>query len=233
MASGPVRFSVPESEVPNIKAVAQASADVLQELANALGAEKPALDDRILSASLAERTGLALDVVAPVVSTLCRLAFVQRKLDLSTDVFLQALATSLRELGTEQWSSNDAELLSERQENIARLLAPDGAIAGGAKAADLLFEQQMVFCKARTLTDMRPVFDEQAQRVQGFLPFHTLALTVHEGTEMREIHMAMDFRDLVRLRKQLERAEQKEKVLRQNFTEAGLLVIQTGAESDD
>lgn len=170
----------------------------------------PTLDVETLLGSVAERTGLESSVVAPVVFLLWRLAIVQRRLELSTEPFLRVLSASLREMGGDRWSDQDAQLWAQRQEHILRLLAPEGPLASGAKAAELLLEQQLVFCRARTLTDIRPVFDDRAERIQGLLPFHTLALTCYEGGETREIHIALDSTDVTELRHQLERGEERE-----------------------
>ena len=232
MASESARFSVPDSELPNLKLLAHARVKDLEALEGALQGAVPALDVEALSRSLADSTGLEATTIEPVVSLLSRFALVQLALELATGTFLDALAANLRDEKSDQWTEKDAECWARRKGRIARLLAADGAIACGAKATQLLLEQQLVFCKARILTDVRPVFDEQAQRVCGFLPFHTLALTCHEGTTMREMHIAMDFDALDRLGDHLDRAKRKERLIRENLAERGLRVIQTESDSD-
>jgi len=232
VASEIARFTVPDSELPNLKLLAHAKIEDLQAIEKALGEKKPTLDTEALSRSVAERSGLDLAQVGSIISVLWRLALIQRRLDLNTDAFLSGLSTNLSEKGSERWSTEDAKCWNDRQEYVARLISPDGTLAYGAKAAELLLDQQFLFCRARVLTDVRPVFDEGAECVQGFLPFHTLSVTYHEGGETREMHLAMDFNDIVRLRNQLLRAERKERLVRQDLTDKGLLVIQTGSESD-
>jgi hypothetical protein len=79
---------------------------------------------------------------------------------------------------------------------------------------------------------VRPVFDQEAKSLQGFVPFHTLAVEYYESGKPCEIHIALDLNDISELRGQLERAEQKEILLRGKFKELGLLVIQTGGKRD-
>jgi len=232
VASIPVRFSIPEGELPGIRQLAQVPLDVLERVSAAASEEKPRLDKEALIGAIARRAGLDSDVVRSVVNVLWRLAFVQRRRELGIEAFLEALNETFRQLPPQQWSSTDAQNWSERQERIRKLLAPDLAIAMSAKATELLVEQGLVFCRARILTDVRPVFDEGAQEVQALVPFHTLAITCHEADEMREIHIALDFKDIGRMRGLLERAERKERVLRQRLVAGGLIVVDTGSESD-
>jgi hypothetical protein len=183
--------------------------------------------------SLARETGLDEGTVLSIIATLWRLALVRTRSELAPDAFLDALGTGLQALGDAVWTTADAEAWHERHVHIAPLLSAEGTIGIAAKAGELLFEQQLVFCAARTLTDVRPVFDESAQRIQVYMPFHTLAITCHEASEKRHVHfyIAMDSGDVARLKEQLDRAEKKERLMRDELTKAGLMVIQTASEA--
>jgi hypothetical protein len=226
-------LSVPDGELPYLRALAQAAVEHLEAVETAAGVERLSVEPEALCRSIAERTGLELATVTPVVLALVRLALVQRTFQLGTDVFLESVTRTLSQSRGDKWTSHDAESWVERLPNIKRLLSPEGAIAYTAKAGQLLSDQHLVFCKARILTDVRPVFDENANVVQGFIPFHILAMTWHEGAETRTVYVSMDSSDLALLRDQLDRAERKEKVLRTSLTQAGLPVICTGAESSE
>ena len=232
MSPRPVKFSIPDSELPGLRLLARASLEDLAAIHNALQAERPTLDVDALARSVAQRASLDQQATTSILGVLWRLAFVQRHLNLDTNAFLAALSESLRTPLPNQWSDEDAEAWEARRQQVAALLTPEGPISSGAKAAELLLEQQLVFCTARTITDLRPVFDEQAQRLQGFLPCHTLAITCHEGGETRHLYIALDGNDIAALRRQLERAEQKERLIRRSLAEAGFSLIETGDEAD-
>lgn len=231
MAFDPSRLPIPQSEVPNLRALARADIEMLGRIEEALRGEKPSLGPGALAESVAKTCGPGLKEVRPIVSVLWRLAFVQRRLDLTTDSFLRVLSASLKEMGTE-WTADDARGWSEREDWIRRLLLADAPLGLGAKATELLTEQQVSFCRSRILTDVRPVFDENAQELKGLVPYHTLAVTFHEGSDTREIHIAMDSEDLVALRGHIERAERKERIVRKHLATLDLPVIETGAESN-
>jgi hypothetical protein len=206
--------------------------DHLKALQDVLAAEKATVDVDALCGLIAERTGIETATLGPIIRALWRLAIVQRGLGLNADEFVNALGEGLQEVAPDRWGAGDSEGWAGRRGQIASLLASEGALTSGAKAADLLLEQQLSFCKARVVTDMRPVLDERAERVEGFVPIHTLAITYHELGETRSLHIAMDHNDLTELRRQLERAERKETLLRRTLGDADFLVIDTGAQSD-
>ncbi len=233
MASATTGLRVPESELANLKVLAYAPTRTLEAIDDALKKTSPMLDVDALATSVAESTGLPASDVRPLVFTLCRLASIQRKLELSTKDFVGALTASLRETQSDRWSVEDSDNWAGREENIARLLGPGSAVTQAAKAAELLFEQQLVFLGSRVVTDLRPVFDEPGEQVLAFVVFHTLAITYYEAGDTRTIHIAMDADDVRRLREHLERAARKEKVIKQDLAGANLVFIDTGAESDE
>lgn len=232
MANDRIRFGIPDNELDDLRLLAHIKKEDFESLIAAIGEEKPTLDGVGLSKSVASRTNLPLNTVSPILSLLRTFATIQRRLGSSADAFLSDLSRILVQKGPEKWSPEDARDLDNRLESLKQALKPEGTLAYAAKAADLLLEQQSVFCRSRVITDMRPVFNEQADTIQGFLPFHTLAVRYHEGSETKETHIAMDFNDLVILRDQLTRAEQKERILASSMAAKGWLVIQTGADKD-
>ena len=223
---------MPTAEVARIKRLVATDVETLEAAEIALRDQPLTLHPDALSEALSERAQIDLSATRLVVSVLWRLALVQRRLGLNTAAFVQGLGVALRDAPGDGWRAEDGEALAERTQVLERLLHADGPLASGAKAGALLFEQQLVLCNSRVVTDVRPVFDEAANLVQAFVPFHTLALTCHEGGETREFHIAMDLNDVAELREHLERAERKEEVLTRSLTEGGLSVIRTGGEPD-
>jgi hypothetical protein len=232
VAAESIRITIPERELPGLRAIAHTDILLLERLAEALPQEPPTVDPDPLARAVAARTGVDAAVVERVVPALWRLALVQRRFEVAPDDFLRTLSARLSELGPERWSANDAEAWAQRQNAISRMLVSDGPLATGAKAADLLMEQQLVFCTARILSDLRPVFNEAAEALQGFLPFHTLAVTYHEGGETKTIYFAMDASDLKRLARQIDRAQRKERILRDDLQASGRRTIQTEPDKD-
>jgi hypothetical protein len=114
------------------------------------------------------------------------------------------------------------------QARLAPLLAMSflGVIA--IKAKELQIQSEKVLCEASVLTDIRPVFGEKVDDPpSAMFVTHTLKLTIHQASssDHAELYISLDSDDLVKLKKTLERAEQKERSLKSVFEVKGLKVI--------
>ena len=87
-----------------------------------------------------------------------------------------------------------------------------------AKAWDLKTDDERVFCGARILTDMRPVFGPNVKDgPKAMAVVHLLKLgfdRVGDPKRHNEFHVSLDAEDLGSLRKLIERAEDKASTLR-------------------
>jgi hypothetical protein len=84
-----------------------------------------------------------------------------------------------------------------------------------SKAARLQRDGERLYCEAKILSDIRPVFGSKATvRPAGAVLVHTLKIGYHEGRDHREVHFAMDSADLEALSTVLRRAQEKDKTLR-------------------
>ena len=67
----------------------------------------------------------------------------------------------------------------------------------------------------KVLTELRPIYDEAAERIQGqLLMTNTLVLTYAQDGMARTVHLTMDVDDLRTMKDSLQRAEKKNAVAR-------------------
>lgn len=229
MAVEPINIIIPESELPFFKFLAHIEDDFVQDLLSALASAKPNIDSESLTKQLIKESSLDYRNTSKALQILFRLSRIQRRFNLQAEDFIVSVAASLTSL-TEGWAEEDTIAWKEKIPVFISLLASDGVISFGSKAGDLMLEQPLILCQTKVVTDSRPVFDENAERICGFVPFHTLVINVIEGGESRDIHLALDMNDVIQLQKQLERAEKKENILRSQLTDAGMQVVQTKAD---
>ena len=95
-------------------------------------------------------------------------------------------------------------------------------VATSAKVQQLRLEYSNTFSDAKIFTDMRPIFDEPANRPIGCALAHTLKLTYHEGSDHKEFYVVLDAEDLGSLKKVIQRAETKAASLKSLMDLAGL-----------
>jgi hypothetical protein len=104
---------------------------------------------------------------------------------------------------------------------IAMMQTP--SVAMSAKARVLLLDGNS-YCRARILTDVRPVFgDDASEAPRAALIVHHLTLSYHKaGPETEEMIVSLDSDDIDDLMKMLERAKAKERQLHLLLSEAKL-----------
>jgi hypothetical protein len=104
----------------------------------------------------------------------------------------------------------EAALLARRIE----ILANPPAIGVTAKAADVAREHERIFHSARILTDIRPVFDDDASNPPvGAVVTHTLRIDSFTKGSMEDYFVALDTRDLIQLQTIVNRAIEKNRSL--------------------
>ena len=130
------------------------------------------------------------------------------------------------EVSLEEFASDVCESLFEHndltpatesafRERLLRILSI-GALAVAGKAVALHLEYDHVFCRARVLTDARPIFGEDVSAPPpAMMITHTLKLDFHTGPTGRieEFYITLGSGDLQVLQYALQRAEIKAKSL--------------------
>ncbi len=122
-------------------------------------------------------------------------------------------------------TTSTREVLTERLFRLLQIRS----VAKVAKAFDMLFEHERVFHGARVITDIRPVFpDDVSEGADGAVLLHTLKLDLHVASGSSELYVALDSRDLQRLKQVLQRALEKDRELRKFLAAAGLALLEVG-----
>jgi hypothetical protein len=92
-----------------------------------------------------------------------------------------------------------------------------------AKALGILQSNENLFCSARILTDVRPVFGSDPNiSPTAAVMVHMLDLGYHKNGELKHLYIAMDSLDIDILREALDRAESKAESLKLLIKKAGM-----------
>jgi hypothetical protein len=142
-------------------------------------------------------------------------------MDFPVDGFASELVVAMRETRSDELVLPEEEA-SRFVERIVRLLAVE-SLNSASRAADLASDHPQVFCAARLITDLRPVFGaDPAQRPAGAVVTHTLRLHLHKGGDHEVHYIALDSRAIAKLKEVLERAEAESRTLRSLLVETGI-----------
>jgi hypothetical protein len=107
--------------------------------------------------------------------------------------------------------------------NLLTALLKTEALVYPSKAIGVLRDNERMFCNARILTDIRPVFGSSVHvPPKAAVIVHMLDIIYHQGEDLKEFYVGLDADDLETLRAVLERADLKAKSLRSVFEAARL-----------
>lgn len=136
--------------------------------------------------------------------------------------FVDALCVAAESLNLPELKPKDGDW-SQFKQDLTELLSLDQSLGLSAKAVDIQREHQRVYCDARVLTDLRPVFkDDVSEAPLAGVIVHTLRISYHEGRRLEQLFVAMDREDLEELEDLVRRALAKEDSLRVLAQKAGL-----------
>jgi len=222
----PEEIRVPEPELAKFKLIAGTPKELLEKIAHELQVIDPTIELDNISNIISEKYKLPKDKIYSILTILRNWVSIHRKLNLSAENFIKGVSSFLsREVDSEKWSKEDEEAWRERCDLVKQSITLNSALALKSKAMDLLLTHELVMCDSQVITDIRPVFDDLAETLKGYLTFHILVINCFKGDETIDLHIAMDENDLKKLRNQLERGERKENKIRNQITKDGLPIF--------
>jgi hypothetical protein len=154
-----------------------------------------------------------------MIETLYTLYHIRELSGVKHSQFLEDLIDGIKETPDLKLPRKD---LPKFQSLLGKLLNID-TLKTVAKAARLQRDSERLYCNAKILSDIRPVFSEDPTiRPESAVLTHALKIGYHEGGDHREFHVALDFEDLVSLGAVVHRAIAKDKTLRELMKSARL-----------
>jgi hypothetical protein len=107
---------------------------------------------------------------------------------------------------------------AERVEQVLvprlKVLVSNETLAITSKAQQVFQNQQKLFRSARIMTDIRPVFsDDGPISIRAMMVSHTLSVRYAEDDQERTWSLSLDALDLAALKRAIERAQEKERVI--------------------
>jgi hypothetical protein len=155
-----------------------------------------------------------------------------RQLDLSSDVLFKGLNASLQPPESE-WTTEEYERWMSISSLVRELFELE-VVCLSAKALDLSYEHSELLQRARILTDIRPVFNSDANEIRGTVITHSLMLRYDDIEGNHVITLSLDEKDIYALMRQCERALSKSKTAKDYLEgKTGLPAIVPGKDSDD
>lgn len=200
------KLNIPAQEIPVLKKISELPDDAFEGLISAFKNIDPALESA--SVPLKKVEGITNTDAKAIFGTVCSLQRVKSADGIPAEQLAAAISSSAQTQSPELFSSETTAALKSRLTSFLKL---DGGVAITGKANDVMTDHQHVFCKARILSDVRPIFEENPNMLSAAVVIHNLQIGYHDnrnGTH-KEFYVALDMNDLKQLKAIIERAEKK------------------------
>jgi hypothetical protein len=147
-----------------------------------------------------------------IVQAILNLQRVQSRFGYQTNQLLEAARLNIEAYSNKKESEAKVAQWVAAEKTIADVLAAldqKNPLIVAEKAEQLAYTHQNVLVQARIVTDLRPVFNDDADVVLQALATHQLVIDYWEGPNSRRIEFALDAADVAELGRLCERARKK------------------------
>jgi hypothetical protein len=199
--------SIPKSAADQVKLLVE-YADRLGEFIDAAQEQQPALTANEVIVAIAKDIRIDSKILESVFNALDNIKNLSDEFG-GIEKTIDELSRGLKD--------EDAQKILKKKHAISEAVTKytsDNAIAISYKAQRLTYLRENTFQEAEIITDARPVFDSKGENIIEYLITHYLVVTYFHQGDFKNIHLAMDAGDVVKLRKACDRAFVKAKSLK-------------------
>jgi len=205
-----VRFRIPESGLAGLKALISLGPEGVTALCE-LAKDLPlTLNMRGLTTRLSNELKVETQAVSQfVMGALMPLNHLRVYLKLETPDLLKALSDNLEKEAPEKWRSENLAGWKAIEGRVTPLFEKDNFFSISNKSYQLLVNRPNPVQGVKILSELRPVYSEDATSVKAFVLAKTLVVDYLEGNTKKTIHLSMDMDDLRSLASEVDRAKLK------------------------
>ena len=218
---------IPRDERPSLALLAGLRDEQASELSSALGTAPDELGgDELVQHVIEETPSVDADDVRRILTAARQVASAREVLGVPPDVFLNDIAEGMGKIEEDELRLDETEQHRLRERLTALTESP--AMEIHAKARSLQQDQENTYCRARIITDLRPIFGSDVrQSPKAVLVAHLLRITYHHGSQgtLRDLFLTLRTEDLDQLSELIERARSKADSLHAFTAAAGLREI--------
>jgi len=210
-------FRVPESQKAGLALLASMKGSDAEQLIITLADAPKGLDPTEFTRHLSSGLNLSLDDGRELAKVISSLYMVKINDLMETAELVDAIHEAISISNEENLFPKDGDW-DKYKSFLISILDLDDNIGSTIKAFSNLRDHERTYCTAKIYTDVRPTFGLSPE--EGFNTasvVHNLLITYHSTSGHGELQIALDSEDLLELKKIVNRAEVKERVIRKNF----------------
>jgi hypothetical protein len=202
---------IPPPYIPRINKVRNLESSALAELIEALSSSTLTANSDAMTGQIAGSVpSIPIEDLTEIVDLVYALYHVREYSELSWGDFFREFIDGVKKQSDPPMPPEELQAVAEKFKGLLRIKNLESI----TKAISLQREGERLYCGAKILSDIRPVFGPavDSMPVAGVIT-HTLKLNYHENGQHKTVFVVLDEEDLVNLRSVIERAEAKAKTL--------------------
>lgn len=199
-------LTIPEEALPDLKRIAELDDNLFDSLLSAIGETSPALTRDQFARKVSEKVKLPDDGDLQAV---LRIAFILYVLKERAGLATGELSDAVSNSETVSQAAFPPDKKEKLRNRLTLLLNFDKSLGISVKALDVMTEHERIFCRARILSDIRPVFANGLESSCAAMIIHNLQIGFHQDGKHHDYYFALDTDDIQKLKKIIERAEKK------------------------
>ena len=207
---------IPDRVKPIVARIQALTAPDFERILDTLKSAQPHLSNERLVAEVSEALPEKLKDADEIIDALVTMNRFRMHTERTIEQFVRAMVSAVEDQ-TESDSPFDSTKFSER---VSALLSAEVLLVL-ARASALQHSHDHVFMSARVVSDVRSVFDQDGDKIQGSMIIHNMNMTYFQEGERKEFFVAMDNDDIAKLRKVLDRTEAKTAALQELIEKSG------------
>lgn len=213
-------FQIPKEDIPAIKALEAMPNASVEAFLKALKSVSPSADTDEIAKQITEQVpSIPTKELEAVLDTLYGLYFIREVSGVKRETFLDDFIEGIQNEPELTVDGKDVPRIRTKFEKLFNI----EAFTLLSKAKRLQRDGERLYCDAKILSDVRPVFGiKPTVRPTGAVITHTLKIGYHERGDHKDFNVVLDSIDLVELSDVIDRAFMKDKTLRALLKDAKL-----------
>ncbi|MBN1197968.1 MAG: hypothetical protein JXA23_01360 [Bacteroidales bacterium] len=162
------------------------------------------------------KSNLEYPWISQVAATIFSLGSLLESQEFTNDELSNELASAYGEGLDLTLAEEQKAIYSKRNKELLKNL---GSLKLSFKALNLLTENNQNFVESHIITDIRLVFQEEIdQKNRNAVIIHKLKIDYRKEGEPKQFYIALDNNDLKKLKKQIDRALEKEEIIKKDYS---------------
>lgn len=218
----PIQLLLGESQLRDLQLIRDIGEEKLKKAVTALEEFKPSsLSPKCLQEELYTVFPGEKETSISFLRILISFYNILRQRQIGIDALLEGIFYSINNAPKNfRWDENGLRKWKETEKFLKKLLSIS-AVWNIVKALDLSYEYENLLQSARIITDIRPIFDIVADKIEGTVITHTLRLEFDSREKEASLSIVLDSEDIKKLKDSCDRALKKAKVAQEFVTEKG------------